>query len=380
MASPLKKVISYKLWVIGLSFLLTHNYCYAQPPEYIRVLIIQDAKYLNLKIRGGYEITDPKKGILLSRGSNLKTTVTGSGDSILLGKDYFNTDKILLNTADQNVIIVDGRLFRGKIQLIKNKNGLFAAVNHIGLEDYIRGILYHEVSHYWPMEALKAQAIACRSYAAYQIQVSGFKDYDVTADVYSQVYGGFMSERYRTNKAVDQTQGKVLTYQGKVFPAYFHATCGGHTEDASLLWNINLAPLKGVVCDFCKDSPHFNWHYVLTLKEVKEKLSDAGYKIDKIKEIVVLGRDSSGRITDLKIASDKKDLKISAKDFRSIIGPDIIRSTNFNVNLVKNDAVFEGVGWGHGVGLCQWGAYFMAKNGFDAEQILKYYYPGSEIH
>ena len=94
---------------------------------------------------------------------------------------------------------------------------------------------------------------------------------------------------------------------------------------------------------------------------------------------MILGRDKSGRITELKIISGKKDLKVSAKDFRNIIGPNIIKSTNFKVKIIKDDIVFEGFGWGHGVGLCQWGAYFMAKQGYNAKQILQYYYPGTQL-
>ena len=158
-----------------------------------------------------------------------------------------------------------------------------------------------------------------------------------------------------------------------------HATCGGYTEDASLLWNINIPPLKGVVCYFCQDSPHFNWQEVESFTEIKEKLRKSGYSIDNLKEIVILERDGSSRIKDLKILTDTGELKISAKDFRNIIGPNLIKSTNFNLSIEKQDVVFEGKGWGHGVGMCQWGAYFMAKQGFSAPQILEYYYPQTNV-
>jgi stage II sporulation protein D len=252
-------------------------------------------------------------------------------------------------------------------------------INQINLEDYLKGILYQESSHYWPQEALKAQAAVCRSYAVYQIEENKLKDYDVTSDIYSQVYGGKTSERYRTNRAVDDTRSQVITYKDKIIPAYFHATCAGHTEDAGLLWNIEILPLKGVVCGFCKASPHFNWHNVLSLSEIEEKLTAAGYKIKGIEGITILGRNESGRILDLEIASAQKNIKISAKDFRNLIGPNLIRSTNFRVSIAQGDAVFEGLGWGHGVGLCQWGAYFMAKQGYTYKEILRYYYPQTDV-
>jgi stage II sporulation protein D len=229
------------------------------------------------------------------------------------------------------------------------------------------------------MEALKAQAIVCRTYALNACIENKSKDYDATSDIYSQVYGGRTSERFRTNNAVQETRGLVLTYKDKVFSAYYHATCGGHTEDASLLWDIDIVPLKGVPCGFCKDSPHFNWHYVLSIKELEEKLKEAGIKALKINDVIVLGRDKSGRVTDLKVACGAKDIIISAKDLRSAIGPNIIRSTNFTLRIEKQDVVFEGFGWGHGVGLCQWGAYFMAKAGHNYKKILEYYYPQTNV-
>jgi stage II sporulation protein D len=367
------------LTLLVTSYLLLVTNCNAQSAGYIRVAVLQDVPSLNLKVLGRYEIIDSVTQKALSGGYNLKTTVTAYKNEILLGKITSNTPKLFIKTNEAGIILINGRRFRGNIELIKKENARLMAVNYIGLEDYIKGILYHEASHYWPMEALQAQAIVSRSYAVYQMHENKLKDYDVTSDIYSQVYGGKASERARTNNAVDATSGEVIAYKNKVVPAYFHAVCGGHTEDASLLWDIDLPPLKGVSCNFCKDSPHFNWHYVLTLEEIEQKLLDAGLKISGIKHIAILGKDTSGRITDLNIVSGKKDFKISAKDFRNIIGPNIIKSTNFSVNVIKHDAVFEGFGWGHGVGLCQWGAYFMAKQGYTTEQILKYYYPGIDV-
>lgn len=371
-------------FIILAAFLLTSLWLpvynsFARASKDIRVAIIQNAESLNLKVNGFYEITDAARKKILSRGKDLKTTITVYKDGILMGGNNFKTDRVFISTDYAEVTVINGRTFRGNMQFIKNNSGKLSVINYIDLEDYIRGILYHEVSHYWPMEVLKAQAIVCRTYAVYQMQENKHKDYDVTSDIYSQVYGGKTSERYRTSNAVDATCGTILTYQGKVFPAYFHSTCGGHTEDASLLWKINIAPLKGVPCDYCKDSPHYNWYCVLKLEEIRDKLMKGGFNTGNIKDIAVMGKDESGRLTDLNIVSPKKITKISAKDFRNIIGPNIIRSTNFTVSLIKDDAVFVGRGWGHGVGLCQWGGYFMAKQGYTASQILKYYYPQADV-
>ncbi len=351
--------------------------------DHVRVAITQNENSIRLKVNGGYEVIEFSRrladGKVLYRGRNLNTTVTAYKGGILLGNIKSRSGRLFINPDEPDDILIDGRKFRGGIQFIKKDNARLSAVNYIELEDYIKGILYHEASHYWPIEVLKAQAITCRTYAVYQMRQNKAKDYDVTSDIYSQVYGGRASERSRTNEAVNETASRVLVYRGEVFPAYFHATCAGHTEDAAVLWDIDLSPLKGVACVFCKDSPHFSWHLVLDRGELRQRLVNAGRKMGMIKNIGILGKDASGRIVDLKITTTTSDLRISAKDFRNIIGPNEIRSTNFAVDLAGEDFVFEGVGWGHGVGLCQWGGYFMAKQGRSAEEILKYYYPGAEI-
>ena len=358
--------------------LITATFAFADTQRYVRVAIIQDASSLSLKIKGFFKIRNLEDNKVIYGAKSLNTTAAVYKDGIILAGIKGSSNNLLIESDDPEAVLINGRLFRGNIQFIK-RNSKILVVNRIGLQDYIKGILYQEASHYWPMEALKAQAIVCRSYALYQMQENKQKDFDVTSDIYSQVYGGQESERFRTNKAVDETDGKVLFYQGKVIPAYFHATCGGHTEDASLLWNIDLAPLKGVVCPYCRESPHYSWHYDLPIKEIAKKLSGAGFKITNIKDISIEGKDKSGRITNLIITGEEGDIKISAKDFRGTIGPNIIRSANFSVSIAGSDMVFEGFGWGHGVGLCQWGAYFMAKDGKNADQILKYYYPGINV-
>lgn len=358
---------------------LTALFSFAGQKRYVRVAIIKDASFFSLKIKGFFEIEDLEKNKVIYRAKSMNTTVTTYKNGIILGGIRPDSSRLFIRSDDPEAIIINAKTFRGNIQLIKDSNNKLLVINHIELQDYIKGILYHEISHYWPVEALKAQAIISRTYALYQMQENKLKDFDVTNDIYSQVYGGKASERYRTNKAVDETDGKALFYRGKIIPAYFHATCGGHTEDALALWKIDLPPLKGVVCAFCKDSPHFNWHCDLSLKEIEDKLSGAGFKISGISSINIEERDRSARITELKITAQDKTIKVTAKDFRNLIGPNIIRSANFSVNLVNHDAVFEGIGWGHGVGLCQWGAYFMSKQGFRVDQILKYYYPGTDV-
>ncbi len=382
MVAPTMKKMLRLFVIIGLVSCTLHLascVSYAQENRYVRVRVFDNLKSLRLKINGRYQIEDLSGNKILYQGYNLNSTVASYSEGIMVGPVSFKADRIMIRALNLEPIDINNRMFNGLAQIIKLKEGKFIAVNLVELEDYIKGIMYHEASHYWPQEALKAQAIVCRSFVISQIQANVKKDYDVTNDVYSQVYGGSDSERYRTNKVVDDTAGLALWYGGDVLPAYFHATCAGHTENAALLWSVDLEPLKGVVCGFCKDSPHFSWHNVLALSDIEKKLSGSGYEAGKIKDIIINGKDASGRVTSLKVINETKEIEITAKEFRNVVGPDEIKSTNFTLAISKDDVTFDGLGWGHGVGLCQWGAYFMAKLGHSYQEILKYYYPGSSI-
>jgi stage II sporulation protein D len=253
-------------------------------------------------------------------------------------------------------------------------------INNVELENYLYGVLYHEVSHRWPIEVLKAQSIAARTFALHQREQSKLAPYDLRNDIYSQMYGGKTSEKWSTTRAVNLTKGKVLVYNGGLLPAYYHATCAGRTEDASNLWNIDLAPLKGVECKYCKDSPHYKWHKEISLWEIENRLKANDYNIGKIASLNILSRNKSGRVDKLEIKGESgASLILTGKDFRQMIGPNDVRSTNFTISLKWEHAIFDGYGWGHGVGLCQWGAYGLGRRGKKAEEILKFYYPGTEI-
>lgn len=342
------------------------------PRKYIpvRVRIADGVEKVNLSVKGLYKIIDFDKGDLLSEGKAIYGLSVSTG--------YIKGEGIKILPEPATRVYLNDRQFRGVIDIIKDKNNKLFVVNHVDLEEYLYGVLYHEVSHNWPIEVLKAQAITARTYALYQRLISKNKYYDLTADVYSQVYGGRTSEKWRTTRAVDLTRGLVLTYEGRIFPAYFHATCGGSTTDASTLWNIDIPVLSGRVCGFCDFSPHYKWQKEFTMDYIESRLKEAGYGL-KIYSIEILERDNSGRILNLLIKGGDKDIKLSGNKFRLIIGPNIIRSANFEVEIKGKYVTFRGKGWGHGVGMCQWGAFNMSSQGWRAEEILKHYYPGAEI-
>ncbi len=364
---------------LTLSFLETTAFgALEKTPLKVRVLILNDAKELKLAVHSSYKIMDTATNRELLSGKWLSQRTMSVDSSLHLREYTFDAEKIIVMPHKDGKIFMNGRYFRGDLVISKREKNLYV-INILDIDDYLRGVLYHEVSPEWPIEVLKAQAIVARTFALYQSTANKTKDYDLTSDTFSQMYGGLASERVKTNLAVSLTKGKVLTYNYKVFPAYYHATCAGSTEDASVLWNIDIPPLKGVRCNFCNDSPHLKWDAVFDLKDIEKKLNDNSFNIKDITDINIVSYTPSGRVNMLIIKSGEEEFRISAKQLRQTLGSTIIRSTNFSVKVDKDSAIFKGLGWGHGVGMCQWGANFMAQYGSKADEILKFYYPETEI-
>jgi len=374
------KIILASLTLLLLGVIGPRVETWAGKPILVRVAIIQDASSCNMAIHGPFKIDTLKTDDFLSEGKNLLTSrVMPTAAGIKIRDLDLKVFGINIKPRTSGNIFIDGRRFRGEINIIRQQDMKLLVVNVLEVEDYIKGVLYHEISHRWPLEAIKAQAVAARTFGIYQAQISAAKDFDLTSNIYSQVYGGKTSETWRTSIAVNRTRGEVLTYKGKIFPVFYHATCGGYTEDASVLWNINLPPLKGVECKFCASSPHFKWHKELSIREAENKLVASSFAIGGLEDIIIVERDASGRISKLKLVAAGNALEVSGKDFRQIFDSKVIRSTNFTIQRTGDHFKIDGIGWGHGVGMCQWGAYFMSLKGKKYDEILKYYYPGAEI-
>ncbi|MCB0375183.1 MAG: SpoIID/LytB domain-containing protein, partial [Sinomicrobium sp.] len=231
------------------------------------------------------------------------------------------------------------------------------------------------------MEALKAQAVATRSYVLYQAHENQEQKYDVTSDIYSQVYGGKSAERYRTNIATKRTEGEVMIYNGKILPAYFHANSGGHTEDVKEMWNHpDLPPLSGVEDPYAEEAPAYYWRRNFRSGDIQRLLKDNGYRIGLIKDITVIDRTRSGRVRTLRIEDrDGKVITISGKAFRHIVGPNVISSNLYEIIMKGYFFDLIGKGWGHGVGMSQWGAQVMSRKRMKYDEILRFYYPGVRI-
>ena len=353
--------------------------------EEIRVAVVQHEPQVAVTVRGRYRVLAVEGGQVLHEGDALvRAPVTVTAAGLRLGEVALPAEAIRIESLKHTVIHVDERRLRGVVEIFRESDRQLLVVNRLDLESYLAGVLRHESSEHWPMEALKAQAIISRTYALYQkleLQRPGVSRlFDVTATVASQVYGGKQSERRRTNRAVQETAGIVLADDGRLFPAYFHATCGGHTEDAAQLWQVELPPLRGRTCPYCRSSPHFAWRREIMQKDLVAKLRAHGAAMDRITAVSVPERDPSGRAVRVRFEGPDGAVEVSGKDLRAWLGPSWLKSLLIEPRMEGYNVIFDGHGWGHGVGLCQWGASEMALQGRTVKEILEFYYPGATLY
>ncbi len=268
-------------------------------------------------------------------------------------------------------VYFQGRHYRGKMRVITDFY-LMTVINIIPMEEYLKGVLPMEVSPDWPLESLKAQAVAARTFACKKIEETRDKSYNVDASHFSQVYGGVDVERESTNKAVDDTQGMVITFNGDLITAFYHSASGGKTATSDEVWSGTPLPyLKSITDPHSLEAPHQTWVYYINRDRLLKIL-----KMDSLIEIK-MSYSNSGRVASIRFFdSNGNDKTMTGNAFRLAIGSTHIRSTMFSSEISGTVIKFIGRGWGHGVGMSQWGAYAMASKGFTYDMILTFYYSG----
>jgi stage II sporulation protein D len=276
-------------------------------------------------------------------------------------------------------IRLNGRDYSSPLDIVRSGDGL-AVVNEVPLEEYVAGVVRAEASDKWPLEMLRAQATVARTYAAHHRLLAAGKPFHILASTAHQQYAGRVPPASPAWTAARDTVGQVLLWEGEVFPAFYHTESGGYTEDPrSVFAARNLPGLKPVRCDFSAGAPHFYWSLDLKLTEVGEALRRNGIDSGAISAIDVTERTPSLRASVVTVRGDRGAVPVRGNDFRRILGYDTFKSTLFAVVLDGEWARFTGRGYGHGVGMCQWGAKGMAEQGYSARQILEYFYPGTTL-
>ncbi|MEW6359887.1 MAG: SpoIID/LytB domain-containing protein [Planctomycetota bacterium] len=367
------------------------NYICLSGPPTMRVSVLRDVSSVTASVDGPFKIIDPATQRVVRDGRYFPpTAISVEHSAFKIGGLPMSCGTLRIISADPRGVTlrdvpyqtehVKEITYRGEIEL-RRKGNKMDVLNIVDVETYLAGVLGSEMPLHWPDSALRAQAIVSRTYALFQKKMNPTHDYDVVATIGDQKYLGTKAEDAHSRRIVDETHGIVLFYQNHLFPAYFHSTCAGHTEEVNYLFESrSIEPLKGVPCSYCEESKYFKeWAETFPEDEIRAKLKGQNIKVGKILSITTSDFGPGGRPRMLEIATDASPVKIRAYAFRLALGSTKLRNTNFTVRKVGSAFEFRGRGYGHGVGMCQFGAMGLAKLGRSAIDIVEYYYPGVEV-
>ena len=360
--------------------------------------------------------------ILYTAGAN-ESVYIEMGSTGFSGGDKFvaeMTPKISIQSPDA-MVSLDGVKYRGYILAQRENSGDLTLINVVGTEDYVASVLGKEMSYTWPKEALKAQAVCARNFVLCRGNTHKNYDFDVCSTTHCQVYGGYASEHENTRQATQETKGVMARYNGEIVPLYFFATSSGHTENSENVWGGVVGYLKGVEDAYENPSKasKYKWSVNLTKSEIESKLLNAGIDIGSLENITIDSVTDSGRVTKMtfhgtsstyttKLEKCRTILGLSSQKFTvtgdkssaikttagssagpfSVLSANGVRELNSMCALSGNGMISEikidsagsqcyainGGGYGHGVGMSQWGARGMAESGFTYDQILKHYF------
>lgn len=292
------------------------------------------------------------------------------------------------------LVSVAGAKYNGKLHVLTSPDGRSCdVVNETDIEDYISSLLPKEMNASWPIEALKAQAVAARSYALFKIQTqqvsktNGFNTfYDLESSEKHQVSGTFFDVTAKTDEAAQDTKGEVLLGpSGHLVPTFFHAKCGGQTLRPEQVWQNSVEGYTSVTCKNCQGRGSAAWKNSISTKRFKEFLvwaRDTGslkISVQTMKQKPVLMKDTLFHRSN-RLYLGESHLVIPKSLLRRYFGRVIVPAGNFILVQRGSDFLFEGEGLGHGVGLCQIGALYMAKQGFTYKEILAHYFPGLTLN
>lgn len=345
-------------------------------PE-IRVLLKKKAGQLIFTSPSKMTLSNPATGKIIFSGTG-PVAVSTKAARMTINTEKISAGKCKVET-ENDCLGIDGQPYRGSIFVYMDALGL-TAVNHLDIEKYLYGVVPKEMSWLWSEQALMAQAIASRTFALYLRKKQPANQlYDLTATTASQVYGGYGAEHDKARGAVDQTRGKVMLFNGKLIIAYFHADSGGYTESSENVWGVDIPYLKSISDKFSLIASEPEWMLFLSYKELGKLLKTPGLNPGKIKKIRLEDRSESGRVNSFYIVGDKAKIRLKGNTFRMKLGATRLKSTCLETSLSKSGILFKGKGYGHGVGMSQWGAHQMALADCSFFDILRHYYKGIDI-
>lgn len=323
------------IFLVAIFFLSINMVALAEVPL-LRVGIFLDYKEVHIKCEKGLRIYEiPSMKTVLNHKSSNPVKISATSLGVEINNNLFNTVKgIRVIPESGGFIQVNDRKYRGEIEIIVEQK-LLNVINAIELEKYLYGVLKKEISPEWPDEVLKAQAIAARSFALSNMDKFADQGYNICATTNSQAYGGVYHEHPATNKAVNETRGVVLIFDGEPINAVYHSDSGGYTENSEDVWGGFIPYLRSVPSDYEEivSPPNHLWDCSFTEKELLAKLSENGYHLNNIQDIIIGDKTEAGRVKSIDIIGDNEKITLKTNDLRLLIGPTIIRSSLFSIDI-----------------------------------------------
>lgn len=275
-------------------------------------------------------------------------------------------------------LLLEGGRLPGRIR-ISARNGGIRVVAVVPLEEYVAAVLSREAAPSFLPEALSALAVASRTYTFSAMASPRDPDYDVVAGVEDQMFEGVEDIGGVFRSAAESTRGETLFYQGGLARTVYHSTCGGMTESAARVWGKDVPYLRSVWCEDCRESPAWRWEYRMGRAEGRRVALALGVRAGDDLRIAIADRTPAGRARHVRFTSGGVIQERKAARFRQAAGYARVKSLWMEMVPVGDGWRFTGNGYGHGVGMCQWGSNGMAKRGAGYREILARYYPLTRI-
>ncbi|MDI9594800.1 MAG: SpoIID/LytB domain-containing protein [Atribacterota bacterium] len=469
-----KKKIVIPLMFLFFLFFFFGEAISAQNDFIVTVCIVNGKSDVILSSTAGLKVQIDKKVYSITAQEQL--SIIASKTKVFWEERQIVSSSFRVTTQGKGFILVNNRPYRGSLTL-KNIQGHLIVINHLYLDDYIRGTIKMEINPHWPEEAVKAQIVAARTYAVKNLSRHHDQGCDFCASSHCQVYGGVNAEDPITNKLIDSIKGLILTYQNQPAGVCFHSESGGYTDSALNVWGRSVPYLVSVESPWESDSPHAQWELEISSEELARSLQRAGFIQGSIVDVQVQPNSGSHRVREFLIQTTLKRYRIPASKVREALGYDRLPSTYFELTPINKTMLpsrptpkpkatplpstpisgnpgsddkdpgyremldkdwnlddiltflslreqerqksnsrkinqpspsnpveefeekealeipdnpqityrtnsvylFKGKGYGHGVGLSQWGARGMAMKGYSYQDILFHYFPGCEI-
>ena len=375
----------------------------------VRVGILVDTASVELSGPGGLELLSLDGDVLrrIPAGATITLSADGVGRLRIAGTPAPGGGTLVTaRPVSGETVTIGGKAYRGDAVVSAVGPGKVTAINRVDMEEYLLGVVPREIGRVGPerFEAAKAQAVAARTYAVRYLGRREALGFDVFATVQDQVYGGLQDEYDLVSRAVRETAGEVLTYQGQPIEAYYHSTCAGQTAAIEEVWNQAPVPYLRSVRDvdprtgqaYDHFSSRFQWTQRWTADELQtiltRTLADSvrgGMSgVGELRDLEVLERTESGRIRRMRITTSTGEFIVGGDRIRWIFltpAGAVLNSSKFDVEVVRGagerpvEVVATGGGWGHGIGMCQVGAMGRAEAGQDYRTILEAYYTGARV-